>query len=307
MSAVMKIIPRPKTIKEIAAILSEGDKVREVCPFCNGGSTHERSLQMTRKGTVAVYICYRASCGVRGKYTYGGVTSYSRGVNSSSRVPPIPADRYSGEFFRLPVKYSQYFSSTYGIQPALLHEYGVKKTDDGRVLFPVLRPDMSERGHNVRAYPDIDKDITVRTTPKAILYIPITELALSWHRLSLVEDGPNNWVRHGLSIPTFHSTTLVLVEDQVSAIKASRLVDCVSLMGTNLSLGKMNEIAREVNKSKYYDKVLILLDADAYRQSIKHLSRTRAILTGVGVRRLERDIKDMTFTEINELLREDEV
>ena len=59
----------------------------------------------------------------------------------------------------------------------------------------------------------------------------------------------------------------------------------------------------EIKESiKDYEKILILLDADAYRESIKHLRRTRSLLMGVGIRRLERDIKDMSYKEIQELL-----
>lgn len=53
-------------IKLELAELQEGDTIRIVCPMCDGGSSREKSLSVTRNFDSGVYNCYRASCGVKG-------------------------------------------------------------------------------------------------------------------------------------------------------------------------------------------------------------------------------------------------
>lgn len=53
-------------IQSILPSLHEGQQ-RIVCPFCEGGSSKERSFVITKQGSSVFYVCHRASCNARGK------------------------------------------------------------------------------------------------------------------------------------------------------------------------------------------------------------------------------------------------
>ena len=295
----MRKSKQPMRVQDIAALLVDGERIRELCPFCAGGSSREWSFAMERTGSRATYICYRASCGARGSVSYGGITPTK--VNTKSTVAPN-INRFLGDIHRIPVTYSQFFKNKFNIQPVLLKEFGVKTTDDGRVLFPIISPNGGTRGDNVRYYKELTPPKQNIYKAKATIYLPKDEIAMSWHRLGYMASSVGSTHKSELIIPDFFFGTLVVVEDQVSAIKASRMVDAVSLMGTDLNFKKIKEISDEVTKLALYEKVILLLDLDAYNKAIKLLIRTQALLPGITIRRLTRDVKDMTYTELHHLL-----
>lgn len=93
-------------------------------------------------------------------------------------------------------------------------------------------------------------------------------------------------------------STLVLVEDQFSAIKLGQHVHTLSLMGTHLSEEKVEEILLGD-----YKKVFICLDADATRDAIVLQHRWRRVINGLQVYALRnKDIKDMNEDEIDSVL-----
>lgn len=288
----------PRRLSDIAAPLQDGETTRELCPFCAGGSTREKSFVISRSGSTAVYICYRASCSVRGRVKYGGVSD-----TAVSHKPPKMAkvSRYVGTYGELPTTYSMFFKKKFNIQPVMLREFGVKKAGDGRVIFPILSPEGQTRGDNLRVYKELED---VQGEPKSKIFIPEGRAVQSWHRLGYTTAAITKATYNPLEFPNFMQGMLVVVEDQVSAIKASRLVDCVSLLGTNLSSTKIREIADEIAKQKIYEKVVILLDNDAYAKAISMLIRYRAMLPGICIRKLDKDLKDMSYASMVDLFRE---
>jgi len=292
---------QPKRVYDIAALLrSDGDMVRELCPFCLGGTSRERSFSMSRKGSTASYICFRASCGRRGRFMYGGVPHIDNPTNNTTPS----TSRYTGSCSSLTVKHTQYFKNRFNIQPSVLREYGVKVAADGRVIFPIISPSGVIRGDNVRTYTSLLEDGS--TFPKAKIYIEPDDVPMSWHRINFTPTQIHNKTQTNreLMIPGFMDRLLILVEDQVSAIKASRMVDSVALLGTSLNFGRMMEVVEVINSSGKYDNVLLLLDSDAYKKAIEVYIRTRSIIPNLGVYKLKKDIKDMNYIDISKLLKE---
>jgi hypothetical protein len=93
------------------------------------------------------------------------------------------------------------------------------------------------------------------------------------------------------------SDTLILVEDQMSALKLAPHVHSLALLGTHLSDAKAAEIV-----AGGYKKVLISLDNDATREAIKMQLAHRNTIKHLYVAGLGIDIKDMTQGELNEYL-----
>jgi len=92
------------------------------------------------------------------------------------------------------------------------------------------------------------------------------------------------------------STRVVVVEDIPSAVRASRYVNAVALLGTSCSVEAAWEMAQ------VFSHVVWALDKDAVRQAY-NLQRTHAIMfTKSDVLRLERDLKDETEERLEAIL-----
>ena len=282
-------------ISRMAMGLVDGEKHRDICPFCGGGAEKEKSFSVERDGQKGRYICFRASCGVRGYIKYGGApVQHNNNSSGQSR-------RYAGECTKVQVRVYQYLKQRFKLQPAVLKMYGAKQTHDGRLLLPVLDPAGRSRGDNVLFYKELSTSTHGTMFPKSSLFMDFGHPAMSWHRMGMVEVLEGVYERHTLTIPNFFNGTLIIVEDQISAIKASRLTDAVCLLGTNFSDDKIAEVGRQ---SAEYDRILLLLDEDAYGKSLALYRRARAVLQGLSVRRLTKDVKDMRYEELFELLKE---
>lgn len=95
------------------------------------------------------------------------------------------------------------------------------------------------------------------------------------------------------------SDILVLVEDQVSAIKLAPHYHAAALLGVNLSDAKVKEIKDQVPAYKY---VYLCLDNDATRESIRTALHLRSTFPNLRVQGLEKDIKNMSNEELEVFL-----
>lgn len=87
---------------------------------------------------------------------------------------------------------------------------------------------------------------------------------------------------------------LVLLEDQVSAIRLAPKVHTAALLGTNLSEAKIDEL---YSVHKDYETIYICLDADATWQAIKLQLKWRERIPNLQIRGLGKDVKDLTDEE----------
>ena len=94
------------------------------------------------------------------------------------------------------------------------------------------------------------------------------------------------------------SNVLVLVEDQVSAIKIAKYAHSVALMGTNLSEAKLLEIMYNGD----YDRVHLTLDKDAIYEAIKTQLKWRERMPNLMVLGIPQDVKDMDKAEFANFL-----
>ena len=84
---------------------------------------------------------------------------------------------------------------------------------------------------------------------------------------------------------------IVIVEDQLSALRASDYLTSVALLGTNLSEERVLEI-----KKAGRGPVYLALDNDATASAVKYVVKYRSVLP-MQLLRLAKDIKDMTDEE----------
>lgn len=84
------------------------------------------------------------------------------------------------------------------------------------------------------------------------------------------------------------SDELVIVEDQLSALRASDYMNSVALLGTSLT----DAVIQTIKSTPAYANVFIALDADAFPLSIRMAHKARPHFR-TKVIRLPKDMKDM--------------
>jgi DNA primase len=115
------------------------------------------------------------------------------------------------------------------------------------------------------------------------------------------QHGPKTLSIFGQNIGAWYacrdSDELVIVEDQLSALRASDYMNAVALMGTNLT----EEVLRTIIDTPTYSGVFLALDRDAFPTAIKIAHRVRPRLK-MKVIKLPKDLKDMDESELTETL-----
>jgi DNA primase len=140
------------------------------------------------------------------------------------------------------------------------------------VLMPVLDENGSVYGYSCRKY-------DTQEGPKT---------------LSFVDGSKGCWYNGPVNAK---AKQIIVVEDQLSALRASHYLNSVALLGTNLT-----DAALKVLKERQYDNVYLALDPDAFPVSIRMARRLREAGVSVAVLKLPKDIKNMNESELLEWL-----
>lgn len=123
--------------------------------------------------------------------------------------------------------------------------------------------------------------------------------------LTMAEANRGSWYRAA------SSDSLLLVEDQLSAIKASQYVNSVSLLGTHFSPEFLTELRAFLESAggKRIKHIYLALDKDAFAKAIGMVIALRAHTKNIPVHimKLDKDIKDMAWSDIETLLNKYEV
>lgn len=244
-----------------------------VCPKCNGGVHRDRAFSVQRQGNYLLFMCFRASCGFRGRLTVGPSSSGS--INSSAK--PFPASTVIRR--AIPTELEEALATKYSVDIGMFDWAKWCYTDSykgagPRVGMPILDPDGDIRGIVWRSHDG--------AKPKALTEAIKKGEMICWYRGR----------RHG--------KVLVIVEDQPSALRvASQGVDAVALCGTLLNLDRIYEI-----KAQGYDTVYLCLDADATQQAIAHAVAYKARLPALKIMELKDDIKDMDAEDFELFIQE---
>ena len=252
--------------------LSEGETLSgEVCPACKGGSQQEKSFSVSRSRGVLLFTCHRASCGIKG--VTGSGTDFIKG---EARATPRSGRVYVPST-NLDEKVVSFLAKKYRLPESSMELAGMRGVRGdagvytGRVCFPIYGPDSRERGANYRSYDG--------RHPKSLITLDQDALAFSWYVHRRV------------------SRALVLVEDQVSAIRVAPFFHSAALMGVNLSDAKVEEI-----RKRKYKVVYLCLDNDATGQAVRLALKLRNKLPQLQVIGLDKDIKDMNEEEFQSFL-----
>ena len=208
------------------------------CPSCGGSNTFIANVN----NGVILYYCFRASCNLRGKIDYEISVNDFRNIDISSIIKPMEAVGKSWippSHFVSPLS-SQIcykFLNRYRLIDFYSRHVNLIRYDpkQNRCVFILLY-----KGECCGA---VGRSLDVSSNPRWFIY----------HRFNGCPFQINDKVA---------STSVLLVEDCVSACVASNFFNSLALLGTNIPSDTIKYILP-------YDKVYIALDDDALSKAIK--------------------------------------
>jgi hypothetical protein len=256
-------------VKAEGFALAVGSTKNIDCVFCEGGDHHDRdTLSVTRDSNgLVLYICHRAKCGVRGRIlTLGG--GYSTATTGQKKFIPNP---YKGMVREFTIEELSLMSDLWRVDLEDVHHAGwgvaAQEGEYLPLIMPVISPAGVCRGHVLRVQnPNGTK--TVRS------FKILDEPWIAWYFNS--------------------SPEVVVVEDQISALRASEFCNAVALLGAEMSQEKFEEIVGLSGARR----VWFALDKDALRKGMELLKRYRLYFPNINLLILPKDIKNMSTTEM---------
>lgn len=275
-------------IQRMAYGMQDGDEAREICPACGGGSNKERSLSIRCKGYHANYICWRGTCDLgHGRVSLMGDDngvwsgrSHADTARAQRGKAPSPLQTYS-----LTNIEADFLKRQFGLTDDLILYGGVGRTTDFRLAYPIFNKNRSRIGHVVRKYKSLYKgSYDYVTVPKSINVIPDKK------------HVPLSWYYKGRGVRK-QTDTLVLVEDQVSALCLVPYIDSCALLGASITVKRQIEI-----RSQRYATIILALDEDATKVAARILKKEKLNIPNLKVKFLSKDIKDMDAEERQEFV-----
>jgi len=263
-----------KEVEIIALDLPNGETGAFHCPKCR--APHEEKLFVTRKSTSLLFQCKRASCGWSGAIGRNGGH-----VNEPKKARNIK--EYTKPTIPVSDEAAAYIKQHYQIDKATLEAHGAREVanDRGVIVLPITGIS-SSTGHRKRfgcqtkrlAYSEVEGT-------KAITY---------------VDDPSTDPINTFISPSPKELSSIVVVEDILSAYKIGLFTGAIALLGTNLS----EDLA--IALSKYDVPVIIALDPDAAKASRKIYEKYACIMPMVQVF-LDKDPKDTEYSVLERAIR----
>lgn len=219
-------------IKQLGKELELDETLRTVCLFCGGGSEREKSFAITRNTIGLLFYCHRASCRKQG--IVGSVGMAARRKNPDSvEDKKYKFTEYKGELSEVADSTYRDYLGKYGITKQECIEQGIRFAKAiNRIYFPIYDYRGFQCGENLKA-------ISIEQKPKTLINRWTDEPLIHWPLGQKMAE------------------VLVLVEDQISAIKTSKIVLSASLLGTNLKEEGLS-LFRKIGITK----IILMMDGD---------------------------------------------
>lgn len=263
-------------IEAYALSLASGENLSgQACPWCS-----EKTFSVKREATGILYNCYRNTCKDANR-SAGFLGTAGVHLPTPARAKVKVGSPFLGDIRPLDNRERAEIEAAYGISDLSRYCEGCDM-ETGRYIMKVQGAQGQERGVVARVPPG-DK-----RKPKSITYRnDFRHPYMAWYH-------GDHYLFPG------HVDTLVLVEDQWSAIKLARTIPTLvtaALLGTSMS----KDNAQEIGKAEF-ERIIICLDKDATRTAFQ-MRQENALYwnCNVLVLPLTLDIKDMASEDIRAL------
>lgn len=241
------------------ADLGRNETKRFDCPFCN--CQEKNSLTLYRNEYGLHYRCQRDSCGARRTLDKipGSPKAVKRKLKEYNYVlPPLRA------------KDIELFRDRFQLTFRDLKESGFKYNSDlNTIAIPIYDEYKQQVGW-------VDRDYYNARVPKVIIYwTKETDARIFW-------TYNNFYWQYSKLVDT-----ILLVEDPISAIRASKHINSVALLGTGLSEKHMLYLR------KRFSNILVCLDEDAQTTALKYKTLYSSLFKSWVNLFFEKDVKDL--------------
>ena len=269
----MKNASEFQTLRDMSGLIRDGESLNgQICPWCEGGDSKEKSLSVTLNTGSILYNCHRASCGHRGAIplTAGEMREINR------EATPKKKAKQPEELLALGDMTKRLLMEKYELGDIHLKMMGASWDPlSSRLYLPLINWNRTGMiGYALRSLSG--------ASPKSII--------------RLTEPDQPCLAFYG---PSTTKGVVFIVEDQFSASKISRYGTGVALMGTAMNPSKAMLIKKNLDPRL----VVLALDKDAVDKAVQHWTRYRAVFPNTRVMALERDIKDTKYADLDELVR----
>lgn len=253
--------------------LPEGCSQRGECPKCN----NKGSFSVSRINSEVLYICFSASCGLKGVITSkgGDGVSLDRKVLRQHKL-------FKGTLTALVTGERYYLSKVFRIEERWLEQVRYSE-EDGRVYYPQYDVMGRVFGYIARHYPALDSD---RATKGAKAY---------WKQ-ALPGDPGLLFPNMDVLAQVVETKRVCVVEDYPSMLRINSQIGMATCC-----LGGTNIYDRHISTmlSLGVTELIILLDADAVTKAVKLKRGLSLAFDNVHViPLLGADPKDMTHDEL---------
>jgi hypothetical protein len=261
-------------IKLLAAGVPAGQtKAGETCPFCLGGNSGEKTFSVTKKESGEIlYKCHRGKCGSAGR-----VAGFISDDTPQEKKPPRV---FRGNTQFLSDEQMKFFHTKFNLTAREIGRGGLQWCPElQQIVHPVFSP---QSINNVRG----------------VVLRDYRNKSIDGYR----EKEHEPWQAWYLRDPELlgERKGLVIVEDQLSALKASRFWNGVALLNMTITVDKVLEIKNFCERNSV-KKIALVLDSDAQSQAIAFAQRWQGILEGLRVH-FSTNNKDLKYWQENEIL-----
>ena len=248
--------------------LDVGESSMVYCPVCDNAPPYKPSLSITRLTEGILFNCFRAVCG-----THGFVPSMPSDL---IKVAKQKEHKFKQKVFTHPTidlddDWLEWLHTTYGIEPEEVAANQIKLTLHTKGL---VMPLFNVQGYQ---YGCTTKYFDEQT--KAVHYLE-TETS----KLAFIN-------------PRKHGTTVILVEDMLSAIRVHRFHQGVALLGTHLNAQQVQDLLKAGHK-----RVIMALDPDAIAKAVKLRQMYGLFFDEFVIRSLSDDPKNLSHEKLKEEL-----
>lgn len=251
------------------------------CPDCG-----HPTLSVTKRDGKVLYHCWRATCGIRGVLELVGRDALAQ----NTEIVPREEEPYRGPITFLSDREEAILGERFRLSMKSISKW--VRSNGARYILPIYTREKWLRGYVVRepwAGTELPATKLFSPDPKSQIFggCGSGRPVQSWYRPNSRSDENDIYV----------SDTVVLVEDQISAMRVTQdlQLDSVALLGVSLNAEKVADIQADKRG------VVIALDADATRTAFEHARVWGQAFQSCRVVILTKDIKDMTLEEIRAL------
>jgi hypothetical protein len=275
-------------LRVLLAIIPEGGQgEKQICPFCGGGRSGEKSLDIVRfEGYSGAYQCKRAQCGKEGYIGDRFGTHYQPSITQRPKEwePRI----YDGTIEELPDDIIDQWPAKYGWSEADIRATGCGWSPEyRRTAWKIHSPTGVVRGIELRTFDPKSRAKTLHFRHSADPWVGYITEGSGWRGVS-GERNPNG----------AGGAPLIAVEDLMSAYRVGQVYPAASIMGSHLTFETLMDLM------KVSEKVVLCLDRDATTKAEKFAARFRFLCPDFVHVPLQRDLKYEHPDRIKEIIGE---